>query len=45
MKKLNYKTPQTETAWMPLTSALCDTSGDLVSIGEEDAGLVWEGQE
>ena len=36
-----YRTPQAEIANLPLSMAICDTSGDLVDIDEEDAGLVW----
>ena len=37
-----YRSPQTELAQMPLCASLCEVSGDLEDIGEEDAGLVWE---
>lgn len=40
-KQLTYRAPYAEIAELPLRTALCEASGDLTGVEEEDAGLTW----
>lgn len=41
MGNRQYLSPEIETCFLPLDTSLCEVSGDLVNIGEEDAGITW----
>ena len=38
-KHRGYAAPEMDLAELPLAISLCELSGDLVDIGEEDAGI------
>ena len=41
-KQRRYDAPRMELAEMPLNKALCEFSGDLEDIVEEDGGITWD---
>ena len=41
-KQRRYAAPLMEFAEMPMNAALCEMSGDLEDIIEEDGGITWE---